>query len=63
MGFVDHDHDHDHDHGGSGSGSGEPVAGSLRPGNAGSNTAAYYITAPNWPWPSFRRGSGAGAAR
>ncbi|WP_329184161.1 IS1380 family transposase [Actinacidiphila glaucinigra] len=35
MGFVDH---------GSG-GSGEPVAGLLRPGNAGSNTAADHITA------------------
>ncbi len=34
MGFVDH---------GSG-GSGEPVAGLLRPGNAGSNTAADHIT-------------------
>lgn len=33
MGFVDH---------GSG-GSGEPVAGLLRPGNAGSNTAADHI--------------------
>lgn len=35
MGFVDHGRD----------GSGEPVAGLLRPGNAGSNTAADHITA------------------
>ncbi|MEU2598415.1 IS1380 family transposase [Streptomyces hirsutus] len=35
MGFVDHGH----------GGSGEPVAGLLRPGNAGSNTAADHITA------------------
>ncbi|NUK71969.1 IS1380 family transposase [Streptomyces lunaelactis] len=34
MGFVDH----------GGGGSGEPVAGLLRPGNAGSNTAADHIT-------------------
>jgi hypothetical protein len=35
MGFVDHGH----------GGSGEPVVGLLRPGNAGSNTAADHITA------------------
>ncbi|MFF3256080.1 IS1380 family transposase [Actinacidiphila glaucinigra] len=35
MGFVDHGH----------GGSGEPVAGLLRPGNAGSNTAADHVTA------------------
>ncbi|EST36188.1 hypothetical protein N566_16680 [Streptomycetaceae bacterium MP113-05] len=37
MGFVDHGH----------GGSGEPVAALLRPGNAGSNTAADHITATN----------------
>ena len=45
MGFVDH---------GSG-GSGEPVAGLLRPGNAGSNTAADHITRLNSPWPNCPR--------
>lgn len=51
MGFVDH---------GPG-GTGEPVAALLRPRNAGSNTAADHSPPPNWPWPSCRRSTGAGA--
>lgn len=50
MGFVDH---------GDG-GSGEPVAGLLRPGNAGSNSAADHVTAAKLALPQlparYRRG-------
>jgi hypothetical protein len=41
-------------------GSGEPLAVVLRPGNAGTNTAADHIAATNWPWRSCRRRCGGG---
>lgn len=54
IGFVDH---------GSG-GSGEPVAALLRPGNAGSNTAADHIASPpGSPWRSCRRRIGVDTER
>ncbi len=53
MAFVDH---------GSG-GSGEPVAGLLRPGNAGSNTAADHITTARLALANCRRTTGADAGR
>ena len=44
-------------------GSGEPVAGLLRPGNAGSNTAADHIEATRTgPGPAAERSTGAAAA-
>jgi hypothetical protein len=49
MAFVDHGH----------GGSGEPVAALLRPGNAGSNTAADPSKRLNWHRPSCRRNTGA----
>jgi hypothetical protein len=51
--FVDHGRE----------GSGEPVAGLLRPGNAGSNTPPTTSPPPGWPWPSYRNATGADAAR
>jgi hypothetical protein len=51
MGFVDHGR----------GGTGEPVAALLRPGNAGSNTAADHITATRIPWPNSPSSTGGAA--
>lgn len=53
MGFVDH---------GPG-GTGEPVAALLRPGNAGSNTAADHITAARLALAQLRNGTGGDGGR